>query len=197
MPVLLLLLRHNRCHLPDGLGGVGRPRRIVGRIDEHRRHLLRKHLLKRFQIHLKMLCIRRHHSECGPCQVNIRSILREIGCKRQDLIPRLAHTPHRMGNGARRSRGHENMISRILHPEPFIQRRRHLLPHRRNSQTLAVAVQLHGILFLQQTDHRLRKRLRRRHRRIPQTVIEHILIPDLCTPGRRELRQLPDHRFAL
>ncbi len=148
MPVFFLFFLHNFRKLFHGLRGINHTRRVIGRVDQNGGHFFRQHFVKSFKIYLKAVRIRRHHLKPRPGQIHIRRILREIGRKSKNFIPRLGHASKRMGNGARRAGGHKNMVSRIVHLKSSVERSRHLLPDGRNAQTLTVAVQLHWVLFL-------------------------------------------------
>ena len=195
--VLLLFLLHDPCKLLHGLLGVNHARRIVGRVNQNCHHLLRQHLLKRLKIDLKIFGIRRHHLENRSRQIHIGRILREKGCKGENLVPRLRHAPQRMGNGACRAGGHKDMIARVMHPESLVEGGCHLIPDGRNPETLAVPMQFHRVLLLQHLYHCVRKCLGHRHGRVSKAEIKHILIADLLPPCHRKLRELPDHRFSL
>ena len=84
------------------------------------------------------------------------------------------------------------MLLPVGQAEPLLQGCRHRLPDAGDAQAGAIAVELIGLPICQHMNHLVRKCLGHGHGRVPQAVVEHVLISDFLAPGRRELRQLPD-----
>ena len=196
MAVRFLLLLQNGGQLPDGFCGINGSRRIVGRIDQHRRHILRHHVGKFVKIHLKAGQIRRNHFQAGSGQIHIEPVFREKRGEGENGVPRHRHRPEGMGQSRSRAAGHENVFLFVGHTESAIQGIRHRLPDGIDPQRGTVAVKSHRAFLLQQILHLPGKFFRHRHRRISQTVIKDIFRPDFLSPFCSVSRHLPDGRFC-
>ena len=193
MTVLLPFSAQNFRQCLQRLLRINHTGRIIGRIDQHCRHILRHHLLKPLKVYLERYKIRRNHLQMGSRQIDIRPILRKIGREGKDRIPRNGHRAECMRQGRSRSAGHENMIRRVIQMKPFFKRSGHRFPCRLVSQSGTVPMQFHGTFRLQQFDHLSGKFIRNGHRRVPQAVIENIFISDLGRPLCSISKGLPDH----
>ena len=116
--------------------------RVVGSVDQDRRHILCQILLRFREVDLESLKIGGDHFDPGSCVVDVRIVFREIRREYQHLVAGLCHCAQSVRKGAGRSGGGENMVSCIVHTEPAVQGGRNLLLHFGYAEGGAVAVEL-------------------------------------------------------
>ena len=120
---------------------VQHSRRVVGGVDQDRCHILGQILLRLFKIDLESLKISGNHFDPGSCVVDVRIVLREIGCEYEHLVAGLRNSAQRVRKSAGRSGCGKNMIAGIIHSESAVQGGRDLLLHLGNAEGGAVTVE--------------------------------------------------------
>ena len=194
----LFLLQQQRRHPAERFGGIDRAGGIVRRVDEHGLHGGGQHPLKRIEIDLEGLRVGGHDAQRQPRARRVGAILREERREGQDFVSGLGHQPESVRQRARRAAGHKNIVHRVAHAEPAVERRGNLFARGGDAQTRAVPVHEHRVAAVQQRLDARVECLRHRHGRIAQAVIEDILRFQVRMPGAIVcvFVQLPNHRFA-
>ena len=177
----------------QGLRRVNHARGVVGGVDEDAGDILGQHLLKGVQIGLERGRLGRHHFQHGTRSPDVGPVLRKIGCERQHLVAGLGHGADGVGNGARGTRGGENMLLLIGQAERFGQMGCRGGAEPRVALAGAVAVEGNGLLRGQQVLHGRRKPRRAGHAGVAQRVVKHVLIADLGSPLFAVHKGLTDH----
>ena len=171
----LFLLQQQRRHPAERFGGIDRAGGVVRRVDEHGLHGGGQHPLKRIEIDLEGLRVGGHDAQRQPRARRVGAILREEWREGQNFVSGLGYQPEGVRQRARRAAGHKNIVHRVAHAEPAVERRGDLFARGGDAQTRAVPVHEHRVAAVQQRLDARVECLRHGHGRVAQAVIEHIL----------------------
>ena len=159
-------------------------------------------MLKSIEIDLKVIRLCRNDSKPTAYRLHEHTVLREKRRKGDELIPGLAKRLEYNRHGRRCARGHEEIFPCNTHVQPLGQIRCNRFTHLGLAGCNRITVHLDRIVMHQNIDRRVTNKIRRRHIRVAETEIKHILRPDLSRtlpsifknrPNRRLLCPKPIH----
>ena len=145
---------------------------------------------------MEVLGVGRHDGQLGAGALDVRLVFGEVGGEGDDLIARLGHRTHRVGQRARRARGREDVVAGVCHAETFVEVFGDRVLDGWDTERGRVAVDGHRIAVFVEVDHGVGEGFRSRHRGIAKAVIEHVLVADFGTAARGVLAQLANHGLA-
>ena len=177
------------------LGAVGHAAGIVGRVDQHRGGVLVHETVQRLKVDLEILHTGRRHTQRQPGALHVGLVFREKRRKGHHVLARHRHATHGVGQRARRARGHEDVVRRVVHPETPVQAFRHLGAHFRQRQRGSVPVQRHRVGVFQQVQAGFGELRRTGYRRIAQRIVKYVVVSDLLAPRRAPFGNFPNHRL--
>ncbi len=193
--IRLLLFAQDLRKPLDGLLGVDRTARIVRGIDDDGLRMRRKRALEGIEIDLEILRAGRHDDELAANGLHEAAILGEERRKGNELVSLLAERLEADRDGGGRTGRHEDVLPLVVHAEPAVQALRHRCPHLGMTGCHRIAVDVVRSLRFQDVHGRLPDEVRRRHVRISQAEVEHLILPDLSCPLPAELKDRPDRRL--
>ena len=149
-------------------------------------------LLKGGKIDLEVLGLRGDQHHFGPGSLDKHLVLREIGGKHDELVPRAGQPVEHTAEGGRRPHRDVKLIGGIIPAEAAVEGIREALAGRGIPLGAGVAVDQLGLLP-QDADGRLIDRVGGGDAGIAQREVVHVLPAHHSSPLIAVLKQLPDH----
>ena len=196
MAVFGLLGGQDRSQTLERVRRIHRAGRVVRGVDKHDLHVRVKRSFECVEVDLEVLGVGRHDGQLGAGALDVRLVFGEVGGEGDDLVARLGHRTHRVGQRARRARGREDVVAGVCHAETFVEIFGDRVLDGRDAERGGVAVDGHRIAVFVEVDHGVGEGFRSRHRGIAKAVIGHVLVADFGTAARGVLAQFANHGLA-
>ena len=158
--------------------GIHRAGRIVRGVDEHGLHVRVQRCLECLEVDLEAGGVGGDDGQVRAGAVHIRLVFGEVRGEGDDLVARLGHGPHGVGECARRTRGGEDVAAFVVHAEAAVQGVRDGGAYGGDAQRGGVAVDGDRVAMLVQIHHGVGEVARRGDGRITQGEVEDVLVAD-------------------
>ena len=149
-------------------------------------------LFKGLKVNLEVVDLRGNEYHFGPGSLDKHLVLREIGGKHDELVPRAGQPVEHTAEGGRRPHRDVKLIGGIIPAEAAVEGIREALAGRGIPLGAGVAVDQLGLLP-QDADGRLIDRVGGGDAGIAQREVVHVLPAHHSSPLIAVLKQLPDH----
>ena len=191
--VLLTLGGEDSGELLQSLAGIDHAGGVVGGVYHHALGVGGDGALQGVEVDLEVLDLRGDQHHFGPGPLDEYFILREIGGKYDELVPRAGQAVEHAAQRGRRAHGDVKLVGGVAALEAAVQGVGKALPGGGIALGAGVAVDQLGLL-LQNADGRLVDGVGGGDAGVAQGEVEHILRTHHGGPLLAILKQLPDHR---